>query len=52
MKIFKDKLFEWLDNEIQYTMSLPRKRALQDVKVKIQEIIKEELSKMKENKDA
>lgn len=51
MKIFKDRLFLWIEEEIRNTMSPSRKRALQDVIAKINEIIKEEFAK-KENKDA
>jgi hypothetical protein len=52
MRIFKDKLYVWIEEQIQNTMSLSRKRAFQEVKAKLDEIIKEEFSKMKEIKDA
>lgn len=52
MKIFNDKFNEWLDNEISSTLSPSRKRAMQDVKAKLQEVIKEEYAKVLAEKKA
>ena len=52
MKIFNDKFNEWLTNEINATLSPTRKRILQEVKSKMEQIIKEEYAKVLAEKKA
>lgn len=51
MKIFKDKLMEWLESEIYKELTLQlvisRRDVLKEVKFKLEQIIQEELEKMK-----
>jgi hypothetical protein len=53
MKIFKDKFVEWLDLEIEKEPANSfRKQTLQQVKDKLNDVIKEEYTKILESKKA